>query len=211
MARALSNRNVCEATFAVANFDGPWLASLGRPELRGSWIIYGESGSGKTHFALQLLRYLSQFVYRVAYDSLEQGLSQSFQHAWIASGMATVGNKAILFHKEDIPELMAHLHKRKSPQIIVIDSITALTGFGRTAYHNLISTFPNKLFIFLAHEEGGRPYPTIARHVGKLSEIKMRVEGFRAFITTRFATEDGGGEPFTIWEEGAARYYADKN
>ena len=125
--------------------------------------------------------------------------------------MAGVGNKAVVLDKEQIPVLAERLRRRKSPQIIVIDSITALTGFGRMAFSELTTAFPEKLFIFLAHEEGGRPYPAIARHVGKLSEIKMRVEGFRAFITTRFATEDGGGEPFTIWEEGAARYYADKN
>ena len=43
----------------------------------------------------------------------------------------------------------------------------------------------------------------------KLSEVKLRVEGFKAFPTTRFATSEGGGEPYVIWQEGAARYYAD--
>ena len=72
-----------------------------------------------------------------------------------------------------------------------------------------MAEFPTKLFIFIAHEEGGKPYPAVAKHVRKLSEVKMRVEGFKAFPTTRFATSEGGGEPFVIWEEGAARYYAD--
>ena len=52
MAKALSNRNVCDANFKVADFTGEWLATFGKPELRGAWIIFGESGSGKTHFAL---------------------------------------------------------------------------------------------------------------------------------------------------------------
>ena len=43
----------------------------------------------------------------------------------------------------------------------------------------------------------------------KLSEIKIRTEGFKAFVNSRFADGEGGGEPFTIWEEGAARYFAD--
>ena len=68
MAKALSNRNVCDANFKVADFTGEWLATFGKPELRGAWIIFGESGSGKTHFALSLLAYLMQFVDKAAYD-----------------------------------------------------------------------------------------------------------------------------------------------
>lgn len=209
MARALSNRNICTATFEVADFDGPWLASLGKPELRGSWIIFGESGSGKTHFALRLLKYLSRFTDRVAYDTIEQGICLSFQRAWVETGMAEIGSKAIVLDKEQIPALAERLRQRRSPHVVVIDSITALNGFTRTVFSDLLTEFPTKLFIFLAHEEGGKPYPTIAQHVRKLSEIKMRVEGFRAYVTTRFATAEGGGEPFTIWDEGAKRYYGD--
>ena len=35
--------------------------------------------------------------------------------------------------------------------------------------------FPDKLFIFIAHEENGKPYPAVARHVRKLAEVKIRV------------------------------------
>lgn len=49
MAKAISNKNVVNAKFKVADFTGKWLASFGKPELRGAWIIYGESGGGKTH------------------------------------------------------------------------------------------------------------------------------------------------------------------
>lgn len=211
MARALSNRNVCDATFAAAPFEGAWRASLGRPELRGSWIIFGASGTGKTHFALLLLKYLSRFVDRVAYDTVEQGMSLSFHRAWIDAGMAEAGNRVVVLDREQIPELRERLRRRKSPRVVVIDSITALTGFTRSAYAGLVEEFPDRLFIFLAHERGGMPYPTIAEHVRKLSEIKIRTEGFRAFVNSRFADGDGGGEPFTIWEEGAARYFADVN
>lgn len=208
MDRAYSNRNVCDAKFATAEFDGQWLASFGKPELRGSWIIYGESGSGKTHFALKLLSYLTKFVDRVAYDTIEQGLSQSFQNAWNNASMGECGRKVVVYSKEQITSLRARLHKRKSPQVIVIDSITALIGFTRTTFTELIDEFPDKLFIFIAHEEGGKPYPAIAKHVRKLSEVKIRVEGFKAVVTTRFSGATGGGDDFIIWEEGAAKYYA---
>lgn len=35
MGRAISNRNVLIAKFEVAEFDGAFLASFGKPELRG--------------------------------------------------------------------------------------------------------------------------------------------------------------------------------
>lgn len=35
MGRAISNKNVLTAKFEVADFDGAFLASFGRPELRG--------------------------------------------------------------------------------------------------------------------------------------------------------------------------------
>lgn len=211
MSRAISNKNVLDAKFDTADFTGKWLASFGRPELRGAWIIYGESGHGKTHLALQLLKYLSGFVGKAAYDTMEQGLSLSFQKAWKDADMLEAGSKVILLSKEPIKDLCDRLEKRKSPDVIVIDSITALIGFTRPVFMELMNKFPNKLFIFLAHEENNKPYPAIAQHVRKLSEVKIRVEGFKAFITTRFCDDQGnGGSDFVIWEEGAAKYWAEK-
>lgn len=205
MARALSNKNMCDAKFEVAEFSGEWLATIGKPELRGAWIIFGESGSGKTHFALQLLAYLTGFVERSAYDTIEQGYSLSFQNSWNDAEMGALGNKVVIYNKEQIPGLRERLRKRRSPQVVVIDSITALTGFTRSTFAQLMEEFPNKLFIFIAHEEGGKPYPAVAKHVRKLAEVKLRVEGFKAFPASRF----GGGEPYVIWPERASRYYAD--
>lgn len=36
MKRLLSNRNVEQAVFDVAEFEGAWLDSFGRPELKGT-------------------------------------------------------------------------------------------------------------------------------------------------------------------------------
>lgn len=211
MKRAISNRDVVNAKFEVAHFSGDWLASFGNPELRGAWIIYGDSGSGKTHFALMLLKYLTGFVDRVAYDSLEQGLSLSFQNAWKDAGMQEVGSRIIVLAKESIEDLKLRLMRKKSPEVVVIDSITALTSFSRQTFMQLVNAFPEKLFIFIAHEEGGNPYPAVARYVRKLSEVKIRVEGYKAFITTRFKGDGGkGGADFTIWEQGANEYWLDK-
>ena len=79
MKRAYSIRNVLDARFKTLDFDGEWLAAVGRPQLGGSWMIYGAPKNGKTSLAMKLARYMTRFC-RVAYDSVEEGLSLSIQN-----------------------------------------------------------------------------------------------------------------------------------
>ena len=183
MGKAISNRDVAAARFETVPFEGEWLAAIGRPELRGSWLVFGQSGSGKTTFALQLARYLSRFA-RVAYNTLEQGLSLSFQSAWIRAGMEEAGSA-----------------------IVVLDK--ALPGFTRKDYLSLVGGFPGKLFVFLAHERKGLPDPAIAETVRRLSEVKIYVEGFRAHISSRYACPERGEgvSDYIIWRQGADEYH----
>ncbi len=211
MGRAISNKNVLAAQFETADFDGPYLASFGRPELRGAWIIWGGSGSGKTTFTLMLCKYLARFG-RVAYDSLEQGLSLSLQKAWERVDMGEAGSNIILLPKEKIPELRARLSKRKSPEIIVIDSVQYLRGFNFDAYTKLKDDFPDKLFIFISQAKGVDPKGNLAQSIRYDAEIKIKVEGFKAFVTTRYEdpVNGEGGADFVIWEQGAADYWAER-
>ena len=209
MSRAISNKNVLAAQFETANFTGPYLASFGRPELRGAWIVWGGSGSGKTTFTLMLCKYLAGFR-RVAYDSLEQGLSLSLQKAWERVAMEEAGSNIILLNKESLAELRTRLAKRKSPEIIVIDSLQYWHGFKWSDFTKLKDDYPDKLFIFISQDKGGEPAGNLAQRVRYDSEIKIRVEGFKAFVTTRYEdSEKGeGGADFIIWEKGAADYWA---
>lgn len=213
MSRAISNKNVLAAQFETADFDGPFLASFGRPELRGVWLIWGDSGSGKTTFTLQLCKYLAGFR-RVAYDSLEQGLSLSLQKAWERVGMEEAGSNIIMLNKEDLPELRARLRKRKSPEIIVIDSLQYLDKFYMKQFKDLKAEFPDKLFVFIsqADKAGKDPDGYIAKKIRYDADIKIKVEGFKAFVTTRYEDRDKGegGADFIIWEQGANDYWAEQ-
>lgn len=210
MGRAISNKNVLAAQFEVAEFDGEWLASFGRPELRGTWIIWGGSGSGKTTFMLMLCKYLTRFG-RVAYDSLEQGLSLSLQKAWERVDMAEAGSKIILLNKEELPELKARLDRRKSPDIVVIDSVQYLSGFNKAKLKELKKNYPDKLFIFISQADKAEkdPADSIGKAVRYDADVKIRTEGYKAFVTTRYEDRDKGegGAPFVIWAEGAEAYW----
>ena len=160
---------------------------------------------------MQVCKYLTRFR-RVAYDSLEQGLSLSLQKAWERVGMGEVGNRIILLNKEQLKDLRVRLAKKQSPDVIVIDSVHYLRRFTAEQYQNLRDDFPNKLFIFISHESSGLPKGTMAQNIRYDSEIKIRVEGYKAFVTTRYeAAELGeGGADFVIWEQGAQEYWIDK-
>ena len=210
MSRAISNKNVLAAQFETADFDGPFLASFGRPELRGVWLIWGDSGSGKTTFTLQLCKYLAGFG-RVAYDSLEQGLSLSLQRAWERVDMAEAGSNIILLNKEELPELRARLSKRKSPEIVVIDSLQYLDPFTWRLFKALKKDYPDKLFIFISQvDKSGNLTDKLAVRIRFDADIKIKVEGFKAFVTTRYEdpTNGAGGQYFIFWQQGANDYWA---
>lgn len=211
MRRLLSNRNVERAVFDVADFDGEWLDSFGRPELKGTWTIYGTSGSGKTTFALMLCKYLSGFR-KTMYDSLEQGLSRSMQLAWNRTGVKEAGKAVVFGDKEPLADLVSRLKKPKSPHIVLIDSITAMPGFRKADYAELTRVFPHKLFIFIAHEKNHKAHPAVAEHIRCLSDVKIHIEGFKAFVTSRFEDAEAGegGKDFIIWKQGADEYWPAK-
>lgn len=207
MKRVLSNSDVSRATFDVAEFEGRWLESFGRPELRGVWTVFGTSGSGKTTFALMLCKYLAQFR-RTLYDSMEQGLSRSMQLSWMRVDMKAAGRGIVFGNMIPFEELKVRLRKPKSPQIVLIDSVTALQGFRRSDFAELVRLFPQKLFVFIAHEKNGKAHPAVAEYIRCLSDVKIRVEGYTAYVTSRFADAEvgEGGKNFVIWAEGAERY-----
>lgn len=196
MKRALSIADIKAFEPKTLPFTDKWLRSVGCPELTGSWIIYGLSANGKTRFALQLARYLAEFT-KVAYNSLEEGLSKSMQEAIIDVGMENVKKNFLLLDKEPIEELKERLRRRKSPDVIFIDSIQ-YTGMSYADYKALRDEFRTKLFVFISHADGKEPKGNVAKSVKYDAFVKIQVAGYKASPQSRY----GGGEPFVIWQKG---------
>lgn len=199
MARAVSVNELISYRGRVLDFDGEWFDLVGRPELCGSWLIWGGSTSGKTSFALQLAKYLSRFE-RVAYNSLEEGVSESMRAGFLRAGMEEVARRVVLLDRESIAELRERLARRKSQNVVIIDSLQ-YAQLTYADYRALKEQFPGKLFIFISHADGREPSGRVARAVRYDANVKIRVEGYRALCNSRY----GGGRPYTIWDEGAAR------
>ena len=199
--RARTYTDLMRQKGTALEFTGDWLRSIGCPELTGSWLIWGNSTNGKTRFALQLCKYLATFV-RVAYNSLEEGDSLSMRNAVKEVGMSEVRSNFLLLDQEPIGELRKRLMKRKSPDVVFIDS-WQYTGLNYSEYKKLRADIRGKLFILISHAEGNNPEGRTAKSIRYDSFVKIWIEGYKAFPASRY----GGNEPYTIWDEGAVKYW----
>ena len=186
-------RELLSMKFDVMQFDGPWYNAFGTPERRGVWIIWGNSGSGKTSFALQLCKYLCRFG-RVAYDSMEEGACRTMQDAIRRTGMMEVNKRFLLIDNESMEELSIRLRRQKSPDIVVIDI-------------DFKEQHKRKLLIFISHAEGQLPNGRAAKGVMYDASLKIYVEGFRAFSKGRFIGPLGY---YDIVPEKARQYHGEE-
>jgi hypothetical protein len=199
--RALTVRDLTAYRAKVLPFAGHFLEAFGRPELRGSWIIWGNPANGKTRCALQLAKYMAGFT-KVVYDSLEEGLSLSMKNAVIGCAMADVSRSFLLLDQEPVTDLTERLKRRKSADVVFIDSLQ-YTGITYAEYKRLRDTFPHKLFIFVSHADGKEPKGNVAKSVRYDAFVKIYVEGYKAFPQSRY----GGGSEYVIWPKGAQDYW----
>lgn len=186
-------------------FTGKWKAAIGNPAKTGVWIIWGESGNGKTSFVMQLAKYLCSFD-RVIYDSLEEGTGLSFQKSLKRHGMDETRKRLMILDREPMEQLSERLSRKKSPPIAIIDSFQ-YSGLSYASYCNMKERHPNKLLIFISHAEGKRPEGRPAKKVEYDADVKIMVSCFRAMCKSRFL--DHPGEPITVWEEGVVKVMLD--
>ncbi len=200
--RAYSVNNVLNAKFKGLDFEGVWLDLIGKPAMGKSWIIWGQSGSGKTTFNMMLAKYLSKFE-RVIYNSLEEGLSKSIQNAYNRAGLTEKHN--VLLIEESMEDLTRRLHRKKSPNVVFIDSLRYTRLRTWEDYRRFCDIFSNKILIWVGHAQGKEPKGNLAKDVRYDSMVKIYVEGFRAFATSRYSVSTGSY--MDIWSEGARDYY----
>lgn len=201
MKRAIPVNEFLATKKDVIEFDGRYLGAFDKPEVKGVWFIWGNSGSGKTRLGLLLAKYLTKW-FKVAYNSLEEGDSLTMQQAFRDVGMAEVGNKIVLI-QESIEELDKRLKARRSPDCVVIDSFQ-YTQLTYKKYIEFKERHRKKLIIFTSQADGKQPSGRAAKSVMYDASLKIWVEGYRAISKGRFIGKD---PYFTIWHEGAQRYW----
>lgn len=203
MARAYSVREVLAKKNPHLPFEGVWAKSFGMPSRTGVWIIWGESANGKSSFAMQLAKELTKYG-KVAYNSLEESLSLSFQENMQRCRMEEAGGRFLVLDREPIAELGIRLKKQRSPDFIIIDSLQ-YTGMNYKDYKRLKEDFPNKLFVFISHADGDKPKGATATSIQYDADMKIMVRGYRAICKGRFIPE--AGNHYTIWADAEAKYW----
>ena len=202
MKRAYSTNEVLSMRKKSFDFENEWSEAFGNPECKGVWFIWGNSGNGKTSFVMQLCKYLCKFG-KVAYDSLEEGCSLTMQNNLRRFGMDTVNRRFQLLDCEPVAELTERLKKRKSADFVVVDSFQ-YTQMTYKQYLAFKAEHKDKLLIFISHADGKLPSGRSAKSVMYDASLKIWVEGYTAFSKGRFIGETG---KFTIWQEGAQKYW----
>lgn len=180
--------------------------AIGEPEMRGCWFVYGLDKNGKTTFTLMLAQDIA-INERVAYISAEEGLEKSFTDACRRAGIKE-GDRILWDEYLSVEEIVDKFSKPKTPHIIVIDNLTMYQDELKPTKlkKELIDKLPDKLFIFLGHEERGVPYPALARMANKLAKVVVHVVGLKSFIVSR----SGVGGEITIDQERAELYWGGK-
>lgn len=198
-------REMLNMKYDTFDFRGEWYEAFGLPEKRGVWFVWGNSGNGKTSFVMQLCKYLCRFG-RVAYNSLEEGVSLTMQNTLRRFGMIDVNRRFLLLDAESMEQLEIRLDRKKSPDFVVIDSFQ-YTMMTFRQYIEFRKRHKNKLLIFISHADGRLPSGRGAKSAMYNADLKIYVEGYRAFSKGRYI---GPRKYFDIWPEEAERYWGNK-
>lgn len=204
MKRAYSVSNVLSKKFDLLDFEGSFKASFGSPDRAFSAMIFGDSGSGKSSLAMQWAKQLTNEG-KVAYDLLEEGISHTTQMNLERNFIKTVEKSIVLLNREHPMDTLDRLLKPKSPSFYFFDSVQyAQMTFSQYKKIKEAAQEKKKGLIWISHSNGKKPKGALADAIRYDVDLKIYTEGYKAFPEGRL---NGGGEPFVIWHEEAAKYW----
>lgn len=182
--RAVSITKLARKKFKLMKFTGEYKDLIGTPECSGSWIIYGDSGQGKTTFSLQLLKYLTKFK-KCAYLPLEEGTKLTFKQAIVNANLISSSARVRIWESFTVQDLDIELAKPKAPSVVFIDSLQYLKMQAKSVnqltnfeYKELLERHPKTLFIFISHAKNNEPKGAIAESVYYGSDVCLHIKEF---------------------------------
>lgn len=192
MKKALSYNEIKKQEFEIIPFTGDWQKLLGNPAYGGVWFIWADSGNGKSSFVMQLVKQFCLFGKKVIYNALEEYQTKSFRDRLDMWNMGEVkSNWGVV--KEQIEAMEIRAAKKRSADIIVIDSIQYL----RCRKERLLDFFEannDKTIIVVSQSTGGRERGKLAEDVNFDADIKVYVDKYVAYMKGRETPPKGGGE-----------------
>jgi predicted ATP-dependent serine protease len=161
--------------------DDDFKKHLGEPQLGNShWLVYGNSGDGKTSYALQIVKELCK-NHKVHYNTVEEGMKKSFKLALNRENMK--GVTGFNYHQEKMPDLKKRLERTRQAKIVVIDSVQYFfRGMKSKHYFDFICQFQDTTFIWISAAEGKNPKGKIAEDIYYDADIVINVRDFQAIV-----------------------------
>jgi hypothetical protein len=196
--KKMTAARISNKKFKTMSLSGDWGALLGEPEINFSMFIYGESGNGKTNFAIRLAKYLAKFK-KVLFYSVEEGINSSIQKTIIRQGLLKETKVLIGQYEPDkfespFDDLENELSKRASAHFVFIDSLE-YADMNNKQLKALRRKFPRKSFITLGRAEGAKALSAAGNSAKYDSGIVLYVKDHIIYnIKPRF----GGGEPYDM-------------
>jgi len=201
--RVLTVANIQAQKIETIPLTGEFLAAFGNPQNRGVWFVWGNSGSGKSTFVMQLAKEFAGH-YKVLYNLLEEEPDDSdYIFRTVNLKMNEVKQT---FHTASYnhTELLAYLKKRNSAKVVIIDSLPYLK-IDWEKYLQLKKKFKNKIFVFVGHAEGKKPRTKFQEDVMYDAKMKIFVSGYKAICKGRTIGANGG--IFKIWKDGIEKLH----
>lgn len=201
--RAWTFNEIDTAKISTYPFTEDWKEAFGNPESTGVWTINGGSGSGKTRFILMLIKELAKYEDKILFESYEEGEAS----ANLQDGMRDLNFKEIqrklLVTTDTLEELEIRLRKKKSPRVVVLDSLP-YTEF-KTARQFILFSRKFKKHLFIMILQGAeKDLSKLAKSIRHDANQKISVEGYRALNRGR---SQGNTNYLTIWNKGAREYW----
>lgn len=190
--RSWGVRDIANWRFDIQSFPEEWIEHLGEVPARFLMYVDGDGGHGKTEYIIKLSKMLAQYMGKVNLNNVEQGKHAQIKKSFERNRLDEI--KAGKWMYGSIHSFDAYVKKLKRPnsgRIQIIDSIS-YWPLTTPQVQQLIESFPNKSFVFVAYKAHFNQNKPIAH----LCDIKVRVEHFVATPSSRF----GGNRNFVIWD-----------
>lgn len=179
--KAYSYSDIENRNFKMLELNGEWGKHLGEMEISGAVIVMGDSGHGKTTYAMKMSKAISP-IEKVLYNSAEEGIRASFKRSLRLNDMKAVKSR-FKFVKESYDQLFERLKMKRQPKVVIIDSAQYFfRGKSKKDYFKLIETYQNTLFIFISHIKGGLPIGTVAQEIYWDCQNRILIHDFAAYV-----------------------------
>lgn len=196
--RTLNANDIRKCKDRPLGFKGEFLDAFGDVSVNAVWLLWGQSGMGKSTLAMILAKYLTQYSNehgRVHYASMEENVkSTSFKNRVIEFDLP----KSFQAVNESLEDLRERLNRRKSAHFVIIDSADrALRPYKQTEkmgiLEQFVDEFSHKHIIIIGRASGNKPN-SLAAEIEYLADVKVQVKWGLALAKSRYAIKGGSGK-----------------